>query len=314
MIIVTGGAGFIGSRLVKALEVRGERVVIVDELEMGRKFTNIVDCNPYDYIDSGDLSRYLTNSEEGFNISEIKAVFHQGACVDTTEWDGQYMLDSNYEYSKQLLHFCLKHKIPFYYASSAAVYGGGKVFKEERQYERPLNVYGYSKWLFDNYVRQRIDTFDSQVIGLRYFNVYGPGETHKDDMASVAYKHNEQMQQQEYVELFAGSDQYGDGEQRRDFVYVDDVVNVNLWFFDNHQHSGIFNVGTGRAQSFNELARAVINWHGKGEIRYIPFPERLKGHYQSFTEADISKLRTIGYEAPFKTVEEGVKLYLTEIN
>ncbi len=314
MIIVTGGAGFIGSRLVKALEARGERVVIVDELEIGRQFTNIVDCNPYDYIDSGDLGRYLTNSEEGFDIEEIKAIFHQGACVDTTEWDGQYMLDSNYEYSKQLLHFCLKHKIPFYYASSAAVYGGGTVFKEERQYERPLNVYGYSKWLFDNYIRQRMDKFDSQVVGLRYFNVYGPGEAHKEEMASVAFKHNEQIKQQEYVELFSGSDQYGDGEQLRDFVYVDDVVNVNLWFFDNRQHSGIFNVGTGRAQSFNELARAVIDWHGKGEIRYIPFPEKLKGYYQSFTEADISKLRAIGYDAAFKTVEEGVKLYLTEIN
>ena len=309
MIIVTGGAGFIGSNIIKALNQRGiTDILVVDDLKDGTKFANLADCDILDYQDHQD---FLLDLAEGlYEPKNIKAIFHQGACSTTTEWNGEYMMRNNYEYSKQLLHFCVEHEIPFIYASSAAVYGKGTVFKEQRELERPLNVYGYSKFLFDQYVRRILPHAKSQIVGFRYFNVYGPREQHKGSMASVAFHHNNQIRESSKVKLFGAYEGYGPGEQSRDFVYVGDVAEVNLWFFDHPEKSGIFNLGTGRSEPFNNIAKAVIAWHGKGEIEYIPFPENLKGRYQSFTQADISALQKVGYDKPFKTVAEGVKLYL----
>lgn len=311
MILVTGGAGFIGSNIIKALNATGEKdIIVVDDLTDGTKFNNLVDLEIQDYIDKDDFLDYL--AEGAFD--PFKAVFHEGACSSTTEWDGKFMMENNYKYSKSLLHYCLDEKVPFLYASSAAVYGGGAVFKEERIYEKPLNMYGYSKFQFDQYVRRILPEANSQVVGFRYFNVYGPNEQHKGSMASVAFHHNTQIKDKGIVKLFQGTDGYAHGEQRRDFIYVDDIAKVNLWFMDHPKRSGIFNLGTGRSQSFNDIANAVIAWHGQGEIDYIPFPDHLKGRYQSFTEADISKLRAAGYKDDFMTVEEGVKAYLDIIN
>jgi ADP-L-glycero-D-manno-heptose 6-epimerase len=237
------------------------------------------------------------------------------------------MMDNNYRYSLELLDFCLDQEVPFLYASSASVYGGGRVFRESREFEAPLNVYGYSKFLFDQVVRRRLaqTDFPSQVTGFRYFNVYGPREQHKGRMASVAFHFFNQYQAEGKVRLFEGCDGYGNGEQRRDFVFIDDVVKANLHFLDGGA-SGIYNLGTGRAQSFNDVAVATVNacraakgeaplpladLRSRGVIEYIAFPEALKGKYQSYTEADISQLRQAGYEAPFATVEEGVAQYVS---
>jgi len=314
MIVVTGAAGFIGSNIVKALNARGvTNVLAVDHLKNGVKFLNLVDCELMDYMDKSDFIRRIEQDE---NFPEpIEAIFHEGACSSTTEWDGLYIMDNNYEYSKSLLHYCLKRNIAYLYASSASVYGCGKNFTIDRQYESPLNVYGYSKFLFDQYVRRVCKNVSTQVVGFRYFNVYGPREQHKGSMSSVAYHLNTQLNAgDEDVKLFEGTEGYADGEQSRDFVYVSDVVDVNLWFMDHPEQSGIFNVGTGRSQSFNDVANAVIAYHGKGKIQYIPFPDHLKGRYQSFTEADISSLRAAGYAQSFHPVESGVKQYLTWLN
>ncbi len=310
MIIVTGGAGFIGSNIVKALNKRGyTKILVVDNLTNGEKFKNLTDCEIYDYQDKESFLKRLIAKE--YFSPYIDAIFHQGACSSTTEWDGHYMMSNNYEYSKTILHYCLSKHIPLFYASSASVYGEGKIFRESRNLENPLNMYGYSKFLFDQYVRQVLSTTTSQVIGLRYFNVYGPREQHKGSMASVAYHlHQQLLAGNEEIQLFEGCDGYSNGEQRRDFIYVDDVVNVNLWFMDHPDKTGIFNVGTGRSQPFNDIAKAVIKWHKKGRIKYIPFPDHLKGCYQSFTQADISNLLDIGYNRSFRIVEEGVKNYL----
>lgn len=311
MIIVTGGAGFIGSNIVKALNERArDDVLVVDDLQDGKKFRNIADCEITDYWDKDDFIAFL-QAGKNFPVA-VDAIFHQGACSTTTEWDGKFMMRNNFEYSKVLLHYCLQHKIPYLYASSASVYGAGPNFKEDRQYEEPLNVYGYSKFLFDQYVRRLLPQAESQVVGFRYFNVYGPREQHKGSMASVAFHlHNQLLAGDETVRLFAGSDGYGNGEQRRDFIYVGDVVDVNLWCLDNPGCSGIFNLGTGSSQTFNDVANAVIAFHNRGRIEYIPFPDHLQGSYQSFTEADMGALREAGYSAEFKSVEEGVQAYLT---
>lgn len=309
MIVVTGGAGFIGSNLVKALNERGRSdVLVVDNLEDGTKFANIADCDIVDYLDQDD---FLARVTAGADCPEpIEAIFHQGACSATTEWDGRYMLRNNYEYSKHLLHYCLERHIPFIYASSAAVYGAGKVFREDPACEAPLNVYGYSKLLFDQYVRRHLGTAWSQVVGLRYFNVYGPREQHKGGMASVAFHLHNQLHASGKLRLFEGSGGYGPGEQRRDFIYVADAVAVNLWFWEQRDKSGIFNLGTGNSHSFNDVARAVIRAEGRGEIDYIPFPDHLCGHYQSFTEADMGALRAAGYTQPFTDVAAGVRAYM----
>ncbi|MEN8130662.1 MAG: ADP-glyceromanno-heptose 6-epimerase [Pseudomonadota bacterium] len=312
MIVVTGGAGFIGSNLVKGLNDRGRRdILVVDDLGDGTKFRNLADCDIADYQDK---DRFLDQVKAHGLGKRTEAVFHLGACSKTTEWDGRYMMENNYEYSKCLYHACQDANAAYIYASSASVYGMGPVFTEDPANEQPLNVYAYSKFQFDNYVRRHLDKVSAQVVGLRYFNVYGPREQHKGSMSSVAYHLNNQMLEHGEVRLFEGCEGYGDGEQQRDFVYVEDAVAVKLWLMGNSRVSGIFNVGTGRAQAFNDVARAVVSWHGRGEIRYIPFPDHLKGRYQSYTQANLEALRKAGYTAEFLTVEQGVHRYLDWLN
>ena len=306
MILVTGGAGMIGSNIVHALNERGfDDILVVDDLTDGRKFRNIADARIADYEDRDDFSARLERNED----LGLEVAFHEGACSATTEWDGRFMLRVNYDYSKRLLHYCAARKIPFLYASSASVYGGASLFREEPELERPLNVYGYSKKLFDDYVRRLLPGIASPVAGLRYFNVYGPRECHKGDMASVAFHLHAQVSAGGNPRLFGAHDGYGPGEQRRDFIHVDDVVALNLWAW-KAGISGIFNCGTGRSQTFREVAEAVIGAHGRGSIEYIDFPDHLKGRYQSFTEADLTRLRRAGYNGSFRSVAIGVKDYV----
>ncbi|WP_063660066.1 ADP-glyceromanno-heptose 6-epimerase [Aliivibrio fischeri] len=312
MIIVTGGAGMIGSNIVKSLNDKGfNDILVVDNLKDGKKFKNLVDLDITDYMDKED---FITQIMAGDDFGPIEAIFHEGACSATTEWDGKYIMMNNYEYSKELLHFCIEREIPFLYASSAATYGETDTFIEEREYEGALNVYGYSKQQFDNYVRrlwadaeEHNETL-SQITGFRYFNVYGPREQHKGSMASVAFHLNNQMNADDNPKLFEGSDEF-----KRDFVYVGDVAAVNLWFLENGV-SGIYNCGTGRAEPFRAVAEAVIKHHGKGEVETIPFPEHLKGAYQEFTQADLTKLRAAGCDVEFKSVADGVAEYMAMIN
>ena len=309
MHIVTGGAGFIGSNLVKRLsDATGDDIVVVDDLSDGHKFVNIADLPVADYMDKDEFAKILER-DPGYQ-DNVKSVSHQGACSTTTEWDGRYMMSNNYGYSRQLLHRCLEKNIPLIYASSAAVYGGASAFIETPDNELPLNVYGYSKLLFDQYVRRQDIGTSQQVVGLRYFNVYGPREQHKGSMASVAFHFNNQIRESGNVKLFAGSDGYKDGEQRRDFVFVEDICALNLWFLEHGDVSGIYNAGTGRAQSFNDVADAVIDWHGSGKKTYIPFPDHLKGAYQSYTQADLTALRDCGCDIEFHDVAAGVQSYL----
>ena len=318
--IVTGAAGFIGSNLLKALNTRGiKNVIAVDDLTQGDRFANLVDCNIEDYLDKDEFIAAM--SRGAFN-GAVTAVLHQGACSDTTESNGRYMMQNNYRYSRTLLDFCTAQKAPFIYASSAAVYGDCTDFRESPECEKPLNVYGYSKFLFDQYVRRHKPA--AQVVGLRYFNVYGPREQHKGRMASVAFHFFNQYRSAGKVRLFEGSGGYGHGEQHRDFVSVEDVVKVVGYFIDNPLKTGIYNCGTGAAQSFNEVAVAAINacrkscgdgplalaaMQAQGLIEYIPFPQDLKGKYQSYTQADLAGLRAAGYTEKFLTVEQGVSRY-----
>jgi len=323
-IIVTGAAGFIGSNLIKALNQRGEKKIIaVDDLTDGKKYRNLVDLEIDDYIDKKELLKAFSEACWG----EVRALFHQGACSDTMEMDGAYMMANNYQYSNDLFEVCIQQQVPFLYASSAAVYGNSSTFLEDRSNEKPLNVYGYSKFLFDQYARsvllQKRNT--AQMVGFRYFNVYGPRETHKGRMASVAFHHYNQFKKNGSVKLFGEYGGYAEGMQSRDFVSVEDVVKVNLHFFDNPQKSGIFNLGTGRAQAFNDVAVATVNSMRRiagepiltlselvkaGLIQYIPFPDDLRGKYQCFTQADLTALRSAGYEGNFLSVEDGVSRYV----
>ncbi len=318
MIVVTGGAGFIGANIVKALNARGRNdVMVVDDLRDGTKFVNLADCTLADYLDKDDFLARVKAALRGESVElpKIDAIFHEGACSDTTEWDGHYMMENNFEYSKVLLNYCEQQSIPFLYASSAATYGGrDSDFIEAPEYEGALNVYGYSKQQFDNYVRRVQDDAKAHgetlppITGFRYFNVYGPREQHKGSMASVAYHLNQQILNGENPKLFEGSDTF-----KRDFVYVGDVCQMNIWFWQQ-QISGIFNCGTGRAEPFSAVANAVIAFHDQGEIEEVPFPDHLKGRYQAYTQADLTKVREAGYTASFKTVAEGVAAYLAEIN
>jgi ADP-L-glycero-D-manno-heptose 6-epimerase len=308
MIIVTGASGFIGSNIIKGLNKRGiTNILAVGDLTEGRKFKNLAVCQYADYMDYMDFLDKI-KCDEHF-AEPIEAVFHEGACSATTEWDGRYMMKNNYEYSKDLFHYCLNHKIPFFYASSAAVYGASQEFDDQDWNQRPLNVYGYSKWKFDEYVKPYLDTADSQIVGFRYFNVYGPHEQHKGGMASVAFHLMNQMRDNGNIKLFEGSHGYADGEQRRDFVFIDDVVAVNLWFMDHPEKSGIFNLGTGQARAFNDIAKTILKLHGSGTLDYIAFPESLKNAYQAYTQANITQLRAVGYNATFTPLEKGVEHY-----
>lgn len=309
MIIVTGGAGFIGSNLIKGLNETGRKdILVVDDLEQKDKFKNLVALDFSDYMDKDE---FLNQILDGLWEDEpLEALFHQGACSDTMEHNGKYMMDINYEYSKTLLQFCMRRNIPFIYASSASVYGNGdKGFREDPLCEAPLNVYGFSKWHFDRYIETLLPQATNQIVGLRYFNVYGPQENHKARMASVAYHLFHQLNKDGIMRLFRGIDGYGDGEQRRDFIYVKDVVKVNLFFLNNPEKSGIFNCGTGHSQTFNDLAHAAVKAMGFGKLEYIEFPEALKGKYQNFTEADQTKLRQAGYTAEFAGLNDAVADY-----
>ncbi|HXF79211.1 MAG TPA: ADP-glyceromanno-heptose 6-epimerase [Usitatibacter sp.] len=324
-LIVTGAAGFIGSNLVRALNERGERdIVAVDNLARADKVANLSDLDIADFIDKREfLARVASGA-----TPDATAVLHQGACSDTMETDGRYMMENNYDYSLALMRWCNARRARFIYASSASVYGAGRVFREAREHEAPLNVYGYSKFLFDQAVRRHLAQKPAaQVAGFRYFNVYGPREDHKGRMASVAFHFFNQYLAEGRVRLFEGSHGYGPGEQVRDFISVEDVVRVNLFFLDHPEASGIFNVGTGRAESFNAVARATLNairrargekaltleeLRGAGAIEYIAFPPALVGKYQSYTEADVSALRAAGYREPFLNVEEGVGRYVAQ--
>lgn len=314
MIIVTGGAGLIGSNVIEQLNQRGHTdVLVVDHLKNGHKMHNLADLHIRDYLDRDD---FMARIQSGQDMGQVSAVFHLGACSSTTEWDGQFMMRNNFEYSKQLLHWCQRVNASYIYASSASVYGLGKRgFSEQRVCERPINMYAYSKFQFDQYVRSLQGRLRHQVVGLRYFNVYGPREAHKGSMSSTAFHFNRQLHSEGVCRLFEGTDGYGNGEQLRDFVYVGDCAKVNLWFMDHAHVNGIFNLGTGQANSFNAVANAVLAWHQQqrqahGRIEYIPFPEHLKGAYQSYTQADISALRRAGYHERFLNVDEGVNAYL----
>lgn len=323
-IVVTGAAGFIGANLVKGLNARGIRdIIAVDDLTRGDQFRNLVDCDIAHYLDKHD---FLLMLAEGELDGELTAVLHQGACSDTMNHDGKYMMENNYQYTLSLFNHCQSEAIPFLYASSAAVYGGGTTFVEQREHEGPLNVYGYSKFLFDQVLRRRMqEGLSAQAVGFRYFNVYGPREQHKERMASVAFHNFNQYRSEGKVKLFGGWDGWGDGMQSRDFISVEDVVKVNLYFLDHPEKSGIFNLGTGRAQPFNDVAVATVNacrrheglpalsledMVQQGVIEYIDFPDALKGKYQSFTQADMTRLRAAGYAEPMFDVAEGVSRYV----
>ena len=320
-VIVTGAAGFIGANLVKSLNERGESdVVAVDNLTKGEKFQNLVDRRISDYFDKLEFLDLVRRRA----LARPDVIFHQGACSDTMLSDGRYMLENNFRYSVELLRWCQGEKIPLIYASSAAVYGGSARFVEDPAHERPLNVYGYSKLLFDQFVRRALDSPTAPIIGLRYFNVYGPYESHKGRMASVAFHHYHQFRNDGRVKLFEGSHGFENGEQRRDFIHVDDVVAANMYFL-NKPVSGVYNLGSGRAQSFNDVALAVVNTmrgleeqqpvtltqaRATGLIEYIAFPEALREKYQPYTLADLAQLRNAGCDSESLTVEQGVARYV----
>jgi ADP-L-glycero-D-manno-heptose 6-epimerase len=324
LYVVTGAAGFIGSRLVAALNQAGvTEILAVDDLRSSAKSGNLYSLEIDDYLDKRE---FIAQLESGRLDGSIEAILHLGACSNTMETDAAYMMETNYAYSKAVFDWCQDEEVPLIYASSAAVYGAGKEFGEARENEDPLNIYAYSKYLFDQYVRRRLEGSSAQVAGLRYFNVYGPNESHKREigMISVALRAYEQLRSEGRVKLFVGCDGYADGEQQRDFVHVDDAVSVNLWLLENRGVSGIFNCGTGRAQTFNEVAAAVINTVNgeeasvdelvqRGLIEYIPFPKHLVGKYQSYTQADLARLREAGYEGSFRPVQEGVAGYVREL-
>lgn len=306
MIIVTGGAGMIGSNVVAALNARGESdILVVDDLTDGRKFANLADLSIADYM---DRQAFLERITAGHDFGRVDAIFHQGACSETTEWNGAYMMATNFDYSKAVLAHAQQHAIPLVYASSAATYGNRTCFVEQRENEAPLNVYAYSKLLFDEYVRRRLHALAAPVVGLRYFNVYGPREGHKGAMASVAYHLFKQINEDGRARLFGAHGAVAAGMQSRDFVHVEDVAAVNLWAAEAGV-SGVFNCGTGRAQPFLTVAETMVKALGRGEIQFIDFPSHLVGRYQDFTQADLSQLRAAGCTLAFRRVEEGVTHY-----
>ncbi len=324
MIVVTGGAGFIGSNIVRDLNARGiTDILIVDDLTDGNKCRNIQDCLFLDYMDKDDF--LICIEKDDACLKGMQAIFHEGACSDTMETDGKFIMKNNFDYTKALFHYCQNKNVQFIYASSASTYGGNSIFIEDPSNEQALNAYAYSKLLFDQYLRRHWQDINAQVVGLRYFNVYGRGETHKGRMASVAYHFFNQFRENGYVKLFEGSGGYGNGEQLRDFVWVDDIVKINFHFLDNPDRSGIFNAGTGSAGSFNQVAAATLNainnenktvaeWVDQGIMQYIEFPAALVGKYQSYTQADLTKLKQEGgYTQELASVDKGVAAYVAQL-
>lgn len=333
IIVVTGAAGFIGSNIIRALNQLGYNdIIAVDNLTNGIKCKNLNDCEIMDYVDKED---FITAVQNQNYEQQIDYVFHQGACSNTLETDGRYMMKNNYEYSCLLLEYAQRNEIPFIYASSAAVYGINNSFIEAREFEQPLNIYGYSKFLFDQMVRRYFKAeLKSPIVGLRYFNVYGRGESHKARMASVVYHHFNQLQQNGKVQLYDSCQGYLAGAQSRDFISIEDVVKINMFFFNNHNQaseelSGIFNCGTGLARTFNDLALATINSYRKiyqqqsalnlfqaqqiGLIEYIPFPSDLTNKYQCFTQANPTNLIASGYNQEFLSLEGGIMNYVKQL-
>jgi ADP-L-glycero-D-manno-heptose 6-epimerase len=312
MYIVTGGSGFIGSNIVAGLNKRGDSdILVVDNMTNGDKFLNLRDLEYADFMDKTEFREQLRAGS--FQNNTIEAIFHEGACSDTMEYNGKYMMDNNFTYSKELFQFAVGKKVPFVYASSAATYGDSTVFVEHPDNENPLNVYGYSKLFFDRYVARLLPEIESTVAGLRYFNVYGPREEHKGRMASMVYQLHDQIRKTGKAKLFCGSGGYEDGGQRRDFIHVSDVVDVNLFLAESSTPiKGAFNVGTGESRSFNAIVKTLFKILGEGKLTYNPMPEGLLEKYQNFTEAEISKLRMAGYDKPFKSLEEGVATFVKD--
>lgn len=304
MFIVTGGAGFIGSNLVHELNQKGySDILVVDDFSDGVKFLNLKGSLLSDYLDKED---FLEKLRANYSFGKVHGVFHLGACSNTLEYDGKKMMKDNFEYSKTLSHWAVDSKIPMVYASSAAVYGAGIHTEEIPPNESPLNIYGYSKLLFDQYVRQHFHDIQSTLVGLRFFNVYGPRESHKGKMASMGYQLYQQIKEKKTGFLFGGSGGYADGEQKRDFIFVKDIISILVYFMGRNTHQGIYNAGTGHAHSFNQLGQAVIRSLGYGKIQYIPFPESLKAKYQNFTEASMDRLHQAGYQKSFISLNEGI--------
>jgi len=308
MYVLTGGAGFIGSNILKALNERGiTDIIVVDDLTKNEKFRNIVGRHFSDYIDKTDFMNCIIEDK----IKNITALIHHGACSNTTESNGKYMMDNNYVYSRILAEYSIDHGIPFIYASSASVYGtGANGFNESFECEAPINIYAYSKYLFDQWVRRYLHEISSTFVGLRYFNVYGPNEYHKGKMSSMILQAYEQIKSTRKMKLFSGFGNVKDGEQKRDFIYIDDVISIIMFFIDGINKKGIFNVGTGKPRSFNELAQILIDCYGAGEVEYIPFPSELIGKYQNYTCAELGTLRSAGYDNEFTSLENGIRKYI----
>lgn len=320
MLIVTGGAGFIGSNLVYELNANGiTDILVVDNLANAAKFRNLIGARFVDYMDKHEFRRAI--AENALGAGRIEAILHQGACSNTLEDDGVYMMDNNFSYTKDVLDFAIRQESPLVFASSAAVYGlsGPGKFTPNIENERPLNIYGYSKLVFDNYFRHQLalNHIPINVVGLRYFNVYGPREAHKGRMASVIHHFSKQILETRKVRLFSGSGGYGDGEQRRDFVYVRDLACLNMFFAQIGPYAaksgetpktyrGVFNAGAGASRSFNDVARALMAVHGPVPIEYIPFPAGLRNRYQHFTEADLTGLRETGCLHEMTPLENGI--------
>tara|TARA_B100000287_G_C20674154_1_gene794603 strand:+ start:3985 stop:4917 length:933 start_codon:yes stop_codon:yes gene_type:complete len=302
LIIITGAAGFIGSNIAKRLNLMGRNdLLLLDNKKKYPSPNNLAKIKYQDYLHYDDIDHI-----KGENL---ECIFHQGACSDTMEYDRDFMMSVNYEYSLKMLDFAKSNQSKFIYASSASVYGTNQDSEEIERNENPLNLYAESKLLFDKYVMQQ----DYPAVGLRYFNVYGPGEEHKNKMASMPYKMAKEFSKEGNITLFKGTDGYKDGEQKRDFIYVEDVVSVNIFFMENLNHN-IFNVGTGEAKSFNEIAKIIFKYEKKDNfkdyINYIDMPDSLKTKYQNFTEANIKKLRKSGYNYDFYNLQEGIFSYL----
>ena len=319
MIVITGAFGFIGSAILHQLKNLGYRdFLVVDNLSNGEKFKNLVGIDFEKYFEKDS---FINNIVEIYKKYEFTHIIHMGACSNTTEWDGNYLMRNNFDYSVKALNFCEKYKIPFIYASSASVYGNGaNGFSEDTSETRPLNMYAYSKGLFDNYVSKRGKlNLDSQVVGLRFFNVFGHGEQHKGNMASVLYNWNQSIISDKVIKIFGASHGFKPGEQSRDFISVHDTVSVVTWFLQNNSISGIYNVGTGKSTSFNYIAKLIKNWHRdqreiSPRVEFIDFPKKLITNYQAYTCSDTRKLRAAGFTKEFEDIETAVFDYLKLIN
>ncbi len=314
MIIVTGGAGFIGSAIVWALNRRGiDDILVVDELGEDCKWKNLRTLRFADYVDKDDFIELV---RAGNLRGDIEAIFHMGACTDTTEMDAGYLLWNNFEYTKELATYAIKKGIRFIYASSAATYGDGSTgFSDDHSLLEklvPINPYAYSKHLFDLWALKK--GYLDKIVGLKYFNVFGPNEYHKGEMRSMVIKAYEQIKERGYVRLFKSHrPDFKDGEQRRDFIYVKDAVKMTLFFLDNTNVNGIFNIGTGRARTFNDLVKAVFDALGlEPRIEYFDMPENLRNQYQYFTQADMRKFREAGGPVETTPMEEAIREYVQE--